>query len=844
MANATKTTANFFGENLDVKMFGAVGDGVTDDAAAVQAAIDQATVTGGTVRFPRTADAVYLIDGAQIEHKANVSVVVESGVTIKLTATVSGDRRWKFTGDNVSIVGGIWDGDVTTPTGLQYGSGVSSILFDNSPEDSKLTSNSTFGGEGISGITFWGVTVTHTGGYSGWLKNCTDVIHMDTRCENCRPHYFGSSSGDMNYGGWTGGWLFNGNTGCKRVNAIGLKFRRMSGNCFWLHSTDLTNHHEDIKADAEFDTHALDGFMIGNVRGGQFSGTSVRGGMTHQTDIDTPADAYLSGYYSVAFDMAGYAEDVVIRPTVRTFYGGAVDLDGGRNITVMSPQISDGKTVSKGIQTGDTNVNGGGYGVNIIGGNINDCYTNAIVFNQAENCQAIGVGMKHPATATGIPVELYSTNERTTKTVVTACRISYSASNYCVAETGGGFDATSDNRVYGNIITGTNSGEFLPDAGSVSETYNSQHAVWSGSGSGSVDPITLDPTNDRIGINKTSPQSALHVVSNETAGNIDSTLEKDASWFLASMRVASSAAVAHSPFWIMQRSRGTLASPTAVSTGDQGGGFSFRFHDGSDYAQLAIVSAFKTSGGAKISLQTHGTGGVIERSHLDTDGVWRIGGTAGAPSDDSSGALVQVAGFLSATDGYYTASASSEAFKALNGGGKAKVWIGERNDGDSAFVLSRTSTTARAWGLNVNTSGQMVIRDRTGSADVVIIDQTTQGVAAKLFNSTATGSTIGLQVNGGNFQVDGNGNVSAAGEINMTGAYKRGGTTVINTSGQFSGAGVIVQGNGIGGGSYAVWNSGTSSYTTPIGTVGTPVTFTTADGKTVTVIGSIITSVV
>ncbi|MCE9577112.1 MAG: right-handed parallel beta-helix repeat-containing protein [Deltaproteobacteria bacterium] len=35
-----------------VKSFGAVGDGVTDDRAAVQAAIDAATATGGTVYFP------------------------------------------------------------------------------------------------------------------------------------------------------------------------------------------------------------------------------------------------------------------------------------------------------------------------------------------------------------------------------------------------------------------------------------------------------------------------------------------------------------------------------------------------------------------------------------------------------------------------------------------------------------------------------------------------------------------------------------------------------------------------------------------------------------------------
>ena len=48
-------------EGVNVKQFGAVGDGVTDDRAAIQAAIDYAcqTTTGGVVNFPFGAGEVY-----------------------------------------------------------------------------------------------------------------------------------------------------------------------------------------------------------------------------------------------------------------------------------------------------------------------------------------------------------------------------------------------------------------------------------------------------------------------------------------------------------------------------------------------------------------------------------------------------------------------------------------------------------------------------------------------------------------------------------------------------------------------------------------------------------------
>jgi polygalacturonase len=40
-------------ESVSVKDFGAVGDGTTDDTAAIQAAIDSLSATGGIVFIPK-----------------------------------------------------------------------------------------------------------------------------------------------------------------------------------------------------------------------------------------------------------------------------------------------------------------------------------------------------------------------------------------------------------------------------------------------------------------------------------------------------------------------------------------------------------------------------------------------------------------------------------------------------------------------------------------------------------------------------------------------------------------------------------------------------------------------
>jgi len=114
-ANATDSEGSFAAiENklpriVSVKNYGAIGDGVTDDYLAVQAALD----IGGTVFFP---SGIYLLE-TQLRIKSNTTLDLRSGATIKrgfntsvlgrgLSAIAAGST-------NITILGGTFDANGT-----------------------------------------------------------------------------------------------------------------------------------------------------------------------------------------------------------------------------------------------------------------------------------------------------------------------------------------------------------------------------------------------------------------------------------------------------------------------------------------------------------------------------------------------------------------------------------------------------------------------------------------------------------------------------------------------------------------------------------------------------------
>jgi hypothetical protein len=88
VTTSNRTIAQKFAETISVKDFGAVGDGATNDATAIQAAIDYAATTSGFVTFPA---GTYLINTALSLVGKYVSIIGagQTRTTIKANATLT-----------------------------------------------------------------------------------------------------------------------------------------------------------------------------------------------------------------------------------------------------------------------------------------------------------------------------------------------------------------------------------------------------------------------------------------------------------------------------------------------------------------------------------------------------------------------------------------------------------------------------------------------------------------------------------------------------------------------------------------------------------------------------------
>jgi parallel beta-helix repeat protein len=150
---------------VNVKNTGAKGDGVTDDTAAIQAAIDQVTGTGGTVYVP---DGTYMIDAVTMLFvKSNMTFSMSSGAILKAIPNGANDFniiRINFA-SNVNVVGGTLQGEryqhLVTSGEFGMGLGIygsSNVFIDGVTSKDNWGDGFYLGTNSPSGITFCNVT--------------------------------------------------------------------------------------------------------------------------------------------------------------------------------------------------------------------------------------------------------------------------------------------------------------------------------------------------------------------------------------------------------------------------------------------------------------------------------------------------------------------------------------------------------------------------------------------------------------------------------------------------------------------------------------------------------------
>ncbi len=148
---------------VSVKTYGAKGDGVTDDTAAIQAAIEVVAGTGGTLLVP---DGTYMINAILNSNKglilrSNMTFRMSSGAVLKAITNGSGGYAILYLPrvTNVNVIGGTLEGDRSTHTGTLGESGMGITV---------ATSQNVYI-EGVTAKECWG-----DGFYIGGT-NCTNI---------------------------------------------------------------------------------------------------------------------------------------------------------------------------------------------------------------------------------------------------------------------------------------------------------------------------------------------------------------------------------------------------------------------------------------------------------------------------------------------------------------------------------------------------------------------------------------------------------------------------------------------------------------------------------------------
>lgn len=111
--------------NCYVTAFGAVGDGVADDTAAIQAALDSVKTTGGTIIFPpgvyKLTASVYFYSNQRLIFEGGAVLMQGAGINNLMMNYSTADKGGYDATENVEIIGATFDGGSYTINNTLFG---------------------------------------------------------------------------------------------------------------------------------------------------------------------------------------------------------------------------------------------------------------------------------------------------------------------------------------------------------------------------------------------------------------------------------------------------------------------------------------------------------------------------------------------------------------------------------------------------------------------------------------------------------------------------------------------------------------------------------------------------
>lgn len=762
--SVTRDINDKLGETPSLLDFGAVGDGTTNDFTAIQNAIDATSATGRALRIP--AGYVFLV-GAALNLPVN-TVLVGDGPdsTIKRGGTIAANKGLlDITGSNVRLVNFTIEGAVTASTGFTYAD------FGADPMSTLITANTSIWAHGVRNLVIDGVTISHSGGYAVLLDassaNVNDVSITNCRFVNNRPHLFGTSSGDKNYGSWTGGIFGRGDGasfGVDNIEISGCLFSRGTGNQIWMHLPAFGRLHTNWGVyDCTFEDIGRDCVLYGGLINGVVDGCTLRRvGYISTADSGSTTPKYLANNWAVGIDTSGLAINCAYtNNSLTSIYGGCFDLDGfsqgvlsgnvcrtpeSGEVDYTEDAIASWTTVSYGINLGDTSNNAGGKGVLVVGNRFKNLGAGAIRLYAWQDGFCTGNLIDHPAAAPIAPLTTgpggAGANQGSGNNVITGNTFIYSpaAAVACIQEDSSlASFAGAKNHVWGNTImpVGSLAYEFYKNStsGSITSFVLStattslvrSESVLQREGTGAAGGLKFysidNATSQQVA--QLSHDAFLNVSVNGgvATGVVATGAVSSLAWGNA---MCSGKMVATGFMAIQHFGSGTFSSGEANALGADWMLFRFNQTTGDPEVSLTV------SAGARVwTVLGAGSGGSVTVPGGNKDVIFNDSGLLGAESNFSydkalkrltltgltgTASIVAATSFIQSAEGFLTTSASSTAVNAASGGVTALSLISVRNDGAAGLTLSRSSGTARTYGQGVDASGQWFLSDQTAGA--------------------------------------------------------------------------------------------------------------------------------